>query len=138
MKTALRVVAALVASVIAMTVLLVAVEGFSAVVHPFPEDMDFHSTEQMCAHIEKYPNWVLAVILPMWGAIPLVGIAVARWIGNYTVALVIGLLILLALIGNVLMLPYPLWFKGVMPAVLVAVTAIGLWAARRKPTPNVE
>ena len=121
-----------------MIILLVAVEGFSAVVHPFPEDFDFESTEEMCAHVENYPNWVLAVVVPLWGVIPLTGIGVARWIGNFTVAVVVGLLVLAALMGNVLMLPYPLWFKVVMSMVLIAATAGGLWIGRPRPTAAVE
>lgn len=47
-------------------------EGFSAVVHPLPEDFG-GTMEEMCRHVEKYPQWVLAVVVPMWAVAALVG-----------------------------------------------------------------
>lgn len=138
MVTVLRTLGALVASLVAILVLLVAVEGFSAVVHPFPEGMDIHSQAEMCDHVANYPQWVLATVVPMWGAIALVGTGLAQWIGNWISSCIIGTLLLLAVAFNVSMLPYPLWFKVVVLLIVPAASLLGVWLGRRKPRVNGE
>ena len=104
-------------------VLVVAVELFSAVVHPFPEDFS-GSEEAMCAHVANYPAWVLAVIVPMWSADAWLATWLAGRIGGLGAGVTIGVLLLAALALNLSMLPYPLWFKMIQP--LLVVVAIGL------------
>src|SRR5438045_1803118 len=60
MKAVLRTLAAVFAGLLVLFILVVAVELFSAVVHPLPEDFG-GTTEEMCRHVERYPQWVLAV-----------------------------------------------------------------------------
>jgi hypothetical protein len=103
--------------------LVVLVELFSAVVHPFPDDFS-GSEEQMCEHVANYPAWVLAVIVPMWSAVAWAATWVAGRIGGLVAAVTIGVLLLAALALNLSMLPYPMWFKLVQP--LMVVVAIGL------------
>ena len=67
MKTVLRTFAAVVTGLLVLFVLLIAVEFFSAVVHPFPEGFK-ETTEEICRHVERYPQWVLAVVVPAWAA----------------------------------------------------------------------
>lgn len=65
MKTVLRNFVAVLAGLLVLFVLLIAVELFSAVVHPLPDT--FGGTKQeMCQHVERYPAWVLAVVVPAW------------------------------------------------------------------------
>lgn len=128
----LRTIGALFASLVTVFVLLIAVEGFSAVVHPFPEGMDMHSQEEMCAHVANYPQWVLAVVVPMWGAIALVGTWLAQWIGNWISSTIVGVLLLLAVAFNVSMLPYPIWFKVIILLVVPAASVLGAWLGRGK------
>lgn len=64
MKTLLRSVAGALAGLLLAFVLVIAVEAFSAVVHPFPDD--FGGThEEVCRHVERYPAGVLAAVVPM-------------------------------------------------------------------------
>jgi hypothetical protein len=48
-------------------------QAFRAVVHPFPPPPGFRQTPgltreqlqtELCAHVERYPPWVLAVVVP--------------------------------------------------------------------------
>ena len=91
-------------------VLLIAVELFSAIVHPTPDDFD-GSMEQMCRHVERYPQWVLAVVVPMWATISFVSTWLAAKLGNRAASVIVGLLLVVALVCNVANLPYPTWFK---------------------------
>jgi hypothetical protein len=104
-------------------VLVVAVELFSAVVHPLPEDFG-GTTEEMCRHVERYPHWVLAVVVAAWAVTAFAGTWTARRLGNLWSFAIVGLLLLAALVFNISKLPYPMWFKIVnllvIPAAIVA------------------
>jgi hypothetical protein len=122
MKTVLRTFTAVVAGLAVGFALVVAVEFFSAVVHPVPEDFG-GTMEEMCLHVENYPGWVLAVAVGMWGAAALISTWTALKLGNlYSFAIVV-LLLVAALVLNISMLPYPIWFKIatliVIPAAIV-------------------
>jgi hypothetical protein len=121
MTSALRTIGAIVAAIAVVLVLLIAVELFSSVVHPFPPD--FKGTEEeICTHVARYPHWVLAAAVPMWGFTAFLGTWLAGRLGNRGSALFLALLLVAALAFNLSMLPYPLWFKIVQPiAILIAV-----------------
>lgn len=120
-----RVVGGGVAGILLAFVLVVAVEGFSAVVHPFPPDFG-GTTEEVCRHVERYPAWVLAAVVPLWAGTALASTwLAARW-GGRGCGLFVGLLIFLALASNLAMLPYPIWFKL---ASLIAVP-LAIWRPR--------
>jgi hypothetical protein len=119
MISVFRVVGALVAAMVAAFVPVVAVEAFSAVVHPLPPDFG-DTMEEMCAHVERYPAWVLAVVVPLWAGTAFVSTWIAGRLGNIFCAIIIGLLLLSMLVLNISMLPYPVWFKI---ATLVAMPA---------------
>src|SRR6185312_2605625 len=91
-------------------VLVVAVELLSAVIHPLPEGFG-GTTEEMCQHVKRYPQWVLAVVVPAWAVAAFASTWTARRIGNLYSSVIVGLLLLTALVVNVSMLPYPTWFK---------------------------
>jgi hypothetical protein len=110
MAKAFRVFAAIIAGMVVAFILVVAVELFSAVVHPVPPD--FKGTmEEMCLHVARYPQWVLAVVVPAWAGTAFVSTWLSGRLGNRFCALFIGILLLAAVIYNLSMLPYPLWFK---------------------------
>ena len=72
MAMALRCMAAIIAGMIVAFVIVVAVELFSAVVHPVPPD--FRGTmEEMCLHVARYPPWVLALVVPAWAGAAFAG-----------------------------------------------------------------
>lgn len=110
MKAVLRTLAAVLAGLLVLATLVVAVELFSAVVHPLPEDFG-GTTEEMCQHVERCPHWVLAVVVPAWAVAAFASTWTARRIGNLYSSAIVGLLLLAALVFNVSMLPYSTWFK---------------------------
>jgi hypothetical protein len=110
MATALRSIAAIVAAMIVAFILLSAVEYFSEIVYPSPPGAH-ESMEIMCEHVKRYPAWVLAVAVAAWAITAFAGTWIAGRLGNRFCALFIGLLLLAALILNLSMLPYPIWFK---------------------------
>ena len=122
-KASLRTLAGTVIGLFVAFVLIVGVEGFSTVVHPFPEDFG-GTMEEMCRHVERYPQWVLAAVVPMWAVAAHVSTWIAQRIGNLYAAGIVGLLLLSALVFNLSMLPYPIWFKVanllVVPAAILA------------------
>src|SRR5260370_41842422 len=123
MATGLRTLAAVIAGMIVALAFVVAVEMFSAVVHPVPPDFG-GTMEEMCQHVARYPHWVLALVVLAWGAGAFVSTWTAGRIGNRGSALLTGLLLLAAVVFNISQLPYPNWFKIVI--LLVIPTAIVL------------
>ena len=117
--------AGLVAGVAVAMALLIAVELYSSVVHPFPADYK-GTKEEIVAHVARYPQWVLATAVPMWAFTAYASTWVARRVGGRVVAIVVGLLLTIALLCNLSMLPYPIWFKVaviiVIPAAIVGAT----------------
>lgn len=106
----LRVLGGIIAGLALAFVLVVAVELFSAVVHPFPEGFE-GTEEEICAHVEKYPGWVLAAVVPMWALIVFSSTWVTRKISGLVASVLVGLLLLVAVGFNQWMLPYPIWFE---------------------------
>jgi hypothetical protein len=109
-KATLRGLAGVVIGIVVALALIVAVELFSDMVHPLPEGFG-NTKEEMCRHVERYPAWVLAVVVPFWGITAIAGTWTAQKIGNIYSAVIVGLLLLAALVLNISMLPYPSWFK---------------------------
>src|SRR5690242_2499596 len=96
MTIALRTLAAVFAGLLLSFLLIGAVELFSAVVHPLPEDFG-GTPEEMDRHVQRYPQWVLAVVVPAWAVTAFVGTWTARRMGNHYSAATVGLLLLAAL-----------------------------------------
>jgi hypothetical protein len=117
-------------------VLVVAVELFSAVVHPFPEDFG-GTTEEMCRHVERYPHWVLALVVAAWAVAAFAGTWTAKSLGNLCSFAIVGLLLLAALVFNLSQLPYPIWFKIVNLLVIPAAILAGGRLATRKQTVGI-
>jgi hypothetical protein len=131
-RASLRTLAATLIGLFAAFVLIVGVEGFSAVVHPFPEGFG-GTKEEVCRHVEKYPEWVLAAVVPMWAAAALVGTWLALRIGNVYSFGIVAILLLVALGSNLSMLPYPTWFKvSNLLAIPAAMVAGSRFPGRRK------
>ncbi len=124
MKTFLRTLAANVAGLLVLFVLLVAVELFSSVVHPLPKNFG-GTKEEMCLHVARYPQWVLASVVPLWAFAAFAGAWTARRIGNPFSAALVSLLTFAALVANIAMLPYPLWFKAATLIVIPCALLVG-------------
>src|SRR5262245_10487128 len=123
MKKALRTFVAVLAGFSAAFLLVIAVELFGGMVHPLPKDFG-GPMEEMCRHVERYPTSVLAVVVPIWGATAYVGTWIAGIIGNLVSFAIVALLLLAALVLNISMVPYPLWFKVATLLVIPAAIAV--------------
>ena len=77
----------------------------------------------------RNPNTRWRPCVPMWGATAFAGAWVAGSIGRWLASAIVAVLLLAALAFNVSMLPYTLWFKGVMPMAAIASLALGAWVA---------
>lgn len=106
----MRTVGGIAAGIAVAIALVMAVEMFSGIVHPFPEDFQ-GTTEEICRHVERYPGWVLAIAAAAWGFTALASTWTAGMVGNRGCAMLIAVLLLAALVLNLLQLPYPMWFK---------------------------
>ncbi len=126
MKNVLRIVLAVVAGMALAFVLVVAVELFSAVVHPFPPGLDPNAPGSIPEHVRRYPGWVLAVCGLMWGATAAAATWVASRIGGRLAGALVTLLLAAALAFNLSMLPYVTWFKIAMPATFFVACLIGI------------
>ena len=124
MKALILALAAVLAGFVASFILVIAVEFFSSIVHPLPKNFG-GTPEEMCLHVARYPQWVLAVVVPAWAAVAFVGTWTARKIGNWHSALTLGLMLMAALILNLSMLPYPIWFKVANLIVIPAAILVG-------------
>jgi hypothetical protein len=130
MKATFRSIVAVVLGLLVAFVLVIAVELFSAVVHPLPAGSG-RTMEEMCRHVANYPQWVLAVVVPAWAVAAFVSTWTARRIGNPYPAAIVGLFLLAALVFNISMLPYPIWFKIMNLAVIPIAIVIGCGMPRR-------
>lgn len=131
MANLFRSIGAIVAGLLVAFVLVMAVELFSSVVHPLPADFD-GSMEQMCEHVARYPDWVLAVSVVAWGGTALAGTWIAGKLGNRGSALIVGLLLLTAVAFNVSMLPYPVWFKVATLIAIPSAVVAGIYLSSRR------
>ena len=94
-------------------VLVIAVELFSAVVHPVPPGFT-GTMDEMCQHVARYPDWVLGVVVLAWSATAFVSTWVATRMGNRGAGIAVSLILTIAIVCNVSKLPYAMWFKVVM------------------------
>jgi MFS family permease len=124
MKSAGRILLGIVAGMGMALALVVAVEWFSSVVHPFPANFNGNIPE----HVRHYPDWVLGAVVLAWGAT----IAVATWVAS---GIVVSLLLAWALISNLTMLPYTMWFKVAMLCAFPVACLLGVRYGRRIPSP---
>jgi hypothetical protein len=134
MKSAVRTLLAVVAGMAMAFALVVAVELFSSVVHPFPPGFDANAPGAIPAHVQRYPGWVLAVAGLMWAATAAAAAWVASRIGGRLAGAVVTLLLAAALAFNLSMLPYVMWFKIAMPAAFFVACLLGIRYGRRVPS----
>lgn len=135
MKSILMTIVGIVVGMVLAFVLVIGVEGFSSVVHPLPAD--FKGTmDEMCQHVARYPHWVLAVVVLLWGATAFLAVWIATKIGRIAAGIVVALLLIAAVVFNVAMLPYPMWFKVAMPLAMMAACVTGI--RRGRPAISIE
>ena len=132
MTTVFRLVGSIVAGMLVAFILAIVVELFSSVVHPVPLDFG-GTTEEMCLHVERYPQWVLAVVVPLWAATEFTSTWITGKLGNRGGALCVGLLLFAGLGFNLAMLPYPIWFKIACLIAIPAAIVAALYLSPRRP-----
>ena len=111
--TVLRSVGAVLGGLVVAAVLVVGVEVFSSIVHPFPPDVDPNDYEVCKAHVAQYPAWVLAVAVLAWGLTTFASAWLATRLGpgrHRAHGVMVGLILLALAVLNMSMLPYPIWF----------------------------
>ncbi len=134
MKTAIRITLAVVAGMALALVLVIAVELFSAVVHPTPPGFT-GTMDEMCEHVARYPHWVLGVVVPAWSAIAFVSTWLATRIGNRSAGIAVIVILTLGIVFNISKLPYAIWFKVVMLCCFPVACYLGLVRGVRKSLP---
>lgn len=131
MTLVLRTVMAVVVGLSVAFALVVAVEVASAVVHPIPPDFSGSIAE----HVTRYPHWVLALVVPAWGATAFAATWVASRLASPLAGTVVGLLLAWAIVYNVTLLPYAWWFKVVMLGAFPFACLHGVRSGRRPAAP---
>lgn len=131
----IRGVLAVVLSLAAAVGLFVAVEGISAILHPWPAD--FGGTfEEVARQVESYPAWVLALLGGVgYGATMLICTFVATRVSlnrNTWFGYGVGIFLFAMVIYNMVMLPYPIWFWLLMLTVLPSAAYFGTRLASEK------
>jgi hypothetical protein len=134
MKLGIRTLFAVVAGMALAFALVIAVELFSAVVHPFPADFDGNIPE----HVRRYPHWVLGLVVLAWGATATAATWVASRLANRLAGGVVALLLAWALVFNLTMLPYTMWFKVVMFTVFPVACLLGTRYGRPRVRPSMS
>ena len=112
-RSIIRSVGSVILSLVVALVLVIALEGASAVLHPFPPGFE-GTHDEMVEHVARYPGWVLAVVVVAWGTTTFISTWLATRLGagrHPAHGIVVGLLLLLAVIFNMYVLPYPIWFE---------------------------
>lgn len=134
----LRSIGAILLSLVVAVALLIAVEGFSAIFHPFPPGVDPTDMEVCKAHVARYPGWVLAAAGVGWGGVAFATAWIATRLGagrHRAHGIAIGSLLALAAAFNMVLLPYPIWFEVAMYVILpIAVFS----ATRLASAPSAE
>ena len=131
MKAVIRTLFAVAAGMVLALAMVVAVEGFSAIVHPIPADLNGNIPE----HVRRYPDWVLAVVVLVWGATAAAATWVASRVGGRVAGGIVALLLAWALVFNLTQLPYTMWFKVVMFSAFPIACLLGIWYGKRPPFP---
>ena len=134
-KAALQSAGAIILSLVIAVVLAAALEGLSAILHPWPADFA-GTSEEIAMQVETYPAWVLALLGGGgWGGTMFVSAWLATRLGTRRKTIhgySVGLILIAAVIFNISMLPYPVWFSLLNLVVLPAALYLGVRLGRAK------
>ena len=137
MVNAFRAVCSILAGVALALVLVIAVELVSAIVHPVPPDFT-GTIDEMCKHVERYPHLVLALAAVAWGGTTYASTRVTGRIGNRGTGAFVGLFLLAAVVFNIAMLPYAMWFKVVNLIAIPTAILLALRSPSHRETTGVN
>lgn len=137
--TVLRSIGAIVLGLAVTFALLIAVEGLSAILHPWPEGFT-GSREEVEQQVASYPTWILAFLGGVgYGSIMFVVTWLSTRLGtnrHMAHGACIGAIFMGLVTLNLSMLPYPVWFWLLMFTVLPVAAYLGTTIAARKPEPT--
>jgi hypothetical protein len=126
MRQLIRTLTSVVASMALAMALVVAVEAFSEMVHP-AAPFNGNVPEQ----VRRYPDWVLAIVVMAWSGTAAAATWVASRFGNRLAGGIVALLLAWALVFNLIMLPYTIWFKVAMFIAFPIACVLGIKYGRR-------
>ncbi len=101
--------------------LVIGFEAFGAYYHPFPPDVDPSDFAVCAAHVALYPQWILALATLSWSLTGFVATWIATRLGtgrHPAHGLGLGGFLLGMAVFNIVILPYPIWFKAITPVTL--------------------
>lgn len=130
-----RLIVAAFLGVVAALSIVTAADVVGRRMYPAPVELDLSNAIELHAYVETLPVGAYVLVLCSWTMATLVGGVTAALIGRqrpHFLAGVSGVVIILAVIPNLRIIPYPNWF--VAAAILVvplAAWAAGVLAARR-------
>ncbi len=102
-------------------VLVVGIEVLSDFFHPFPTGLDPHDFEACSAHVARYPTLLLGVCGLLWAITAFVSTWIATRLGTVrhpAHGIGLGGFLLGMAVFNIVILPYPIWFKVLTPITL--------------------
>jgi hypothetical protein len=137
MANAFRAICSILAGAALALVLVIAVELVSAVVHPVPPDFT-GTMDEICKHVERYPPWILGLVVAAWGGTTFASTWVTTRIGGRGCGAFVGLILLAAVAFNVAKLPYPMWFKVANLIAFPAAISVGLGSPTRRESTAVS
>lgn len=121
----MRVVLSTLGGVLAALVLVFAIESLGHRLWPPPTEIDWTNPESARAGMSLLPLGALVSVAMAWVIATFVGGWVAaRFAHRPWPAYIVGGLIVIASVGNLLMLPHPIWF-WLFALVIVPVAALG-------------
>ncbi len=128
MKSTLRSISAVLGGVLVGVIGIAAIEGLSTLIYPLPAGFDSLNTEAMRAHIASLPVGAFLFVLAAWG----LGSGVASWMAGRLAptwpashSFLAGGAVFGASVGNMVMIPHPVWFWVAAIAVITAGTYVG-------------
>ena len=113
-KTALQSTGAILLSLFIAFLLVAGLEALSAILHPWPADFA-GTSEEIAIQVETFPAWLLALLGGVgWGGTMFVSAWLATRLGSNRRPIhgyLVGVILISAVIINISMLPYPIWFS---------------------------
>lgn len=134
-KTMWKNILAVLAGIVAGTVAIMIVEGFSHFLYPYPQGMDFADKEAMTAYISSLPVAAKWMVILAWAVGSFVAASVTTLIAKVRqqhLALLVGAILMIFGIFNMASFPHPLWFWVVGIAVFIPFAWLGHFMLSRK------
>jgi hypothetical protein len=134
LKAVGRSVLAVLAGLIAGSVLIAAIEGVSSLIYPLPSGLDPNDYDALRRYVDELPVGAFLFVLAAWAVGSFAGGWIAaRLAGRAALAhgLIVGVFFLAAGLVNLLMIPHPVWMWVGGIAVLAGGGYVGARLGRR-------